>query len=320
MIVAILQAAISLFAAGPAAPETYTRACDGSAIVSAGDHYLLNATDEDNVIRLYRRGSPSKLVREFDLNSFLAPELNKKGAPKESDIEAVARIGDRLYWIGSHGRDKKGNREPSRHRLFATTLTATGSSARIAPAGAPYTGLIAAITAAKSAVSAALESAEPLPHQQGGIDIEGLAATTGGGLLIGFRSPLVLNQALLVEMTNPVEVTSAGAQPKFASPVLLDIGGLGIRDMIPAGPPNRYWILAGEPGPGARRALFSWTFGHAPELSSAPLPKMSGHPEGLLLDSKGTLFISTDEGEQGSPACKDRPNGERSFHLYAVPR
>ena len=48
----------------PAAPaQTFPQACDGSAIVSVGKGYFLNASDEDNIIRLYRVSNPAKPLR-----------------------------------------------------------------------------------------------------------------------------------------------------------------------------------------------------------------------------------------------------------------
>src|SRR4051794_25038847 len=49
--------------------ETFKGACDGSAVVAAGDGYFLNATDEDNILRLYKLGRPAP-VRQFDLSAF----------------------------------------------------------------------------------------------------------------------------------------------------------------------------------------------------------------------------------------------------------
>jgi hypothetical protein len=297
--------------------QTVGGACDGSAIISVGEGHFLNATDEDNIIRLYRLSSPAKPLRAFDLNALLKTE-RKKNVPKEADLEAVTRFGNRLYWIGSHGRDKKGNAEPSRQRLVATTISGSGAGTRITAVGSSFNALIPSLLTGNSNVASALKTAEPLPHQKDGIDIEGLAATGDGALLIGFRSPLVDGKALLVQLTNPLEVTSGANQPKFADPLLLDLGGLGIRDIIPAGKANQFLILAGETGVGPRSALFSWTLGEAPKTLTVTLPNSSGAPEGLLREASGTLFVSTDDGEQGTPACKDRPVNERTFTIQKL--
>ena len=90
---------LALALVGPDVPvaRTAARACDGSAIVDVGGGHLLNATDEDNVIRLYANGVIARPISEFNLNAFLKPAVNKRGIPKEVDIEGVARIDSRLY-------------------------------------------------------------------------------------------------------------------------------------------------------------------------------------------------------------------------------
>ena len=297
--------------------QTFTHACDGSAIAAAGGGYFFNATDEDNIIRLYSLAAPGKPVREFNLNAFLKPELNKKGEDKEVDFEGVTRLGDRLYWIGSHGRDRKKNREHSRQRLFATTLSGSGAAATITPAGVPYDGLLAALTAPATPVSAALRAAEPLAHEQGGLDIEGLAATSSGALLIGFRSPLVGGKALLARLTNPADVVAGKAPPQFGQPLLLDLQGLAVRDIIPGSRPDEFLILAGSSGAGGRSAVFSYVLNGRPEPLPLTLPKGPGSPEGLLLLGD-RLYVSLDGGDEGSPACKDRPVPDRSFTIHKL--
>src|ERR1043165_9524423 len=152
-----LVAAIGVVLASAAGRgEKVGYACDGSAVASASGGYFWNGTDEDNILRLYKPGAAAKPLRRIDLNSYLKPEVNKTGRPKEADIEAVARIGNRLYWIGSHGRDKQGRGEPSRHRLFATDLSGQGAAATLVTVGTPFRGLLVAAIAGSSRVSRAL--------------------------------------------------------------------------------------------------------------------------------------------------------------------
>lgn len=301
-----------------AAAEEVGRSCDGSAILNVGGGHFLNATDEDNVIRLYRLGSAATPVREFDMSSFLKVEKSKKG-PKEADLEGVARAGNRLYWIGSHGRDKKGDKESSRHRLFAVTISGSGASTQLAPAGKPFQGLIPRLTEGNSEVATALRAAEAKPHLNGGIDVEGLAASPNGSLLIGFRSPLVSSKAILARLANVGAVVDTGETPRLHPAILLDLGGLGIRDIVPTGKAGEYWILAGLPREGSTFKIYSWQEGGNPVVWKESLPAGPGSPEGLMADEGGKLLLSRDGGEMGSPACKERPVKERRFELVGVP-
>ncbi len=101
--------------------------CDASAAVAVGPTMFVVANDEDNVLRVYRKNKPGEPVHTFDLTSFLKPDAEHP----EADIEAATQVGDRVYWITSHGTNKKGKQRPSRHRLFATEVTeALGRTAR----------------------------------------------------------------------------------------------------------------------------------------------------------------------------------------------
>jgi hypothetical protein len=302
--------------AATSAASPFEEACDGSAVVSVGDGHFLNATDEDNVIRLYRLGQ-GRPVRSFDQNGFLRPEPKKKRGPKEVDIEAVARLGDRLYWIGSHGNDGKGQRETSRERLFATTLTGQGATATLAPVGKmPYAGLLGDFRKIQGGVGQALGAALNKPPKEGGISIEGLAADGSDDLLIGFRSPLVGNQAIVLPLHQAADLVQGGAAPRLGTPMLLDLQGRGIR-AIEAQPKaaGTYWVLAGPAGSGPGTfQLYEWRPGTKPmPLSGADLSTQGGGPEGLMVSDAGELLVARDGGDvQG---CKDQPLAQRRFEV-----
>src|SRR5262245_46723677 len=99
-----LAAVASVLSSVPAAPQArlelaeYTGMCDASAGVAIAADLFIVASDEDNRLRIYRRDRPGAPEQEFDLTAFL-----KLGADQEADIEGATRIGDRIFWITSHG-------------------------------------------------------------------------------------------------------------------------------------------------------------------------------------------------------------------------
>src|SRR5262249_12224977 len=93
-----------------------------------------------NILRLYRNDQAGGAVKEFDFNKFL--EVSGKAKQLESDLEAAARIGDRIYWLGSHGRTKKGVEAPNRCRLFATDIKFENGEVSLTPVGQPCKTLL----------------------------------------------------------------------------------------------------------------------------------------------------------------------------------
>src|SRR5262249_32234257 len=93
----------------------YSDMCDASAAAPISADMFIVASDEDNVLRVYRRGEPN-VVHPFPLDEFLVPDPDEP----EADIEGATRIDDQIYWITSHGQNKNGKDRPSRHRIFAT--------------------------------------------------------------------------------------------------------------------------------------------------------------------------------------------------------
>src|SRR5262249_19139254 len=118
--------------------------CDASAAVAVGRTMFLVANDEDNTLRVYRNNVPGRPVHTFDLTSFLKPEPTHP----EADIEGATQVGERVYWITSHGTNKNGKPRPSRHRLFATDVKTDGDNVTVIPAGVPYEKLVQDLSSA----------------------------------------------------------------------------------------------------------------------------------------------------------------------------
>ncbi len=164
----------------------YRGVCDASAAVALDESHFVVGNDEDNDLRVYRLGKAEAVAR-IPLNDFARPERKHP----EMDIEAAATIGKRIYWITSHGANGKTKHRASRHRLFATDMRNGGPVPTLTPVGRAYEGLLDDMRTRPGARPYRLEDAARIaPKEAGGLNIEGLAATPQGTLLIGFRNPV----------------------------------------------------------------------------------------------------------------------------------
>lgn len=296
----------------------HTGASDASTALAIDADYMLVADDEDQVIRIYDRNNSGLPVAQFDFTS----SLNLSGS-SEVDIEASTRVGNRIYWMGSHGNNSSGNDRPNRERIFSTDLSGTGAGASLSfvgyypfleddlrlwdidnghGLGANYLGL-----AASSADGV-------LPEQNTGFNIEGLTFAPGSNTTayVAFRAPLEpttnRTKALIVPVTNFTTIVnnSAGTgSATFGAPILLDLGGRGIRS-IERNSTGEYLIIAGPTGAGNDFKLFTWTGNAAdqPEERLADLTALqaNGSFESIVtvpdnLDENSTIEVLVDNGD-----------------------
>jgi hypothetical protein len=191
-------------------------------------------------------------------------------------------VGDRIYWITSHGRNRDGEERESRHRFFATAFNVTEQGkVELRAVGHPYARLLDDMVKdarlAKFHLGAAATRA---PKETNGLNIEGMCATPEGGLLIGFRNPIFEGHALIVPLQNPGELL-AGKPARFGDPLLLDLGGRGVRDMAAVN--GRYWIIGGSFDGGGKFHLYSWD-GGTNAAQKIPEAKFKGaNPEAILV-------------------------------------
>ncbi|HNQ89876.1 MAG TPA: DUF3616 domain-containing protein [Verrucomicrobiota bacterium] len=294
----------------------YRGLCDASAAIAVPGGSMLVASDEDNVLRLYDPRNPGPPIASYDLG----PGLELTGRSPETDIEACATVGDRVFWITSHGRNAKGKERPNRGRLFATRTSTVGGRVVVEVDGSPYVTLLADLIGSPALSRFRLDrAAEKRPKDKGGLNIEGLAATATGGLLIGFRNPIPQKQALVVPLLNPSELPSGGSA-RLGEPLLLDLGGLGIRDLVWIG--HHYLILAGSAQGGGSHRLYSWAGpGADAQFMSVVMPPEST-PEALvaLPGADGDrLMLLSDDGTRliGDCECKKLKNPlERRFRAW----
>ncbi len=243
----------------------YYGMCDASAAAPLGNVGFVVANDEDNILRVYRRDRGGMPTVTFDMSAHLQPDAKRP----ETDIEGSTWLNRRIYWITSHGRNRKAKVRESRARLFATRIAKVNGTTTMLSDGEPYYDLLSELLLAPQLDRFKLrEAAERAPKDKDGLNIEGLAATPSGELWIGFRNPIHKGRALVVPLLNPEEVIRVSIssmkelpsdrRARFGVPIELDLDGMGVRSIEFVQPLNEYLILAG-PRAAGDVALYRWS-------------------------------------------------------------
>jgi hypothetical protein len=262
----------------------HTRAADASAAIAIDSSLMWIGDDENQVIRIYNRNVSGAPLIAFNMTPFLGlTDLYDDGRPREVDIEAATRVGNRIFWIGAHSHASAligAETRTNRSRVFGTDISGTGASSTLTYVGrydflkldlvnwdasnqhgkgANYYGLS----------QSTLDGVDPKTPE--GFNIEGLcmAPASATTAYIALRAPIVpaanRTHALLVPVVNFTTVAVSGGPPgssQFGTPIELDLFGRGFRDMM--GGPSGYLIVAGPPqnetGPYPRDfRLFTWS-------------------------------------------------------------
>ncbi len=229
----------------------YQGFCDASAAIALDADHFVVAQDEVNSLWIFRRGVPLA-VREMSLNNIIGAD--------EADIEGTTRIRDRIYWITSHGANKNGKYRENRRRFFATDISYSNGIPEISIVGV-YKGLVADLIAHSALKDLGINisaSSERAPESEIGLNIEGLASTPEGYLLIAFRNPRTTKgEAMILTLRNP-EAVIKGYKPDFGKLHLLNLEGRGIRSIERVG--NQYFIVAGPHGKAETGTFQIWTW------------------------------------------------------------
>ena len=286
--------------------NVYYGMCDASAAVALDAELLAVANDEDNSLRIYSADAGGPPVQSLDLSTFLKVDPKKP----ETDLEGACWLGDRIFWISSHGRNRTGEYRASRHRFFATTLEKTDTGVKLVPAGRLYAGLLGDLLRDTRFKSFDFAGASRLPPKTpGALNIEGLCATRQGQLLLGFRNPIPRGRALLIPLTNPNEVLS-GQSARFGEPILLNLGGHGIREIVLWH--DQYLVIAGSYDGRGKSKLYRWAGGSAEPVEIPDVDLKGFNAEALIVypDGRWPFQLLSDDGTliiQGV-ACKSLKN------------
>jgi len=291
----IVALAVSIVSASGETLE-YKGVCEASAGAYVDNDHFLVASDETNILRLYKRGGPEP-VGAVNLEAFTGFD--------KSDLEGAAKIGDRVYWISSHSFNSSNEDKKKRRVFFATKTVFAG--------GVPSTvGVGKAITSLRDGLASAANAA---PKD---LNVEGLAATPEGGLLIGLRSPLRNGNAIVVPLNNAAAVVEGGS-PLWGKSIDVNLDGRGIRSMeLILGQKPHYLIMAGTlKDSGEEFKIYKWSGpGSAPErLDGINLKGIK--PEGMMqIPATGKLHLISDDGD----ICSDEagPEGGRRFRSIEI--
>lgn len=264
-------------------PVTYWPAgiSDASAAIALDDDYMVIGDDETNLLYVFDRKHSGLPVTTWDFNqgNLLALTDGTTGNWKELDIEAgvtsPATTG-KMYFMGSMSNSSSFNLKPNRDRIIAVTVSGTGSATTFANAGY-VSGLRAQLVTWGDAngynfTASAADGKDPKTID--GFNIEGMVfGPDNTTMYIGFRAPLVptanRTKALIAPIQNFETWFNNGAptgNATIGSPIELDLGGRGIRDIIRLSN-GTYVIIAGSYDGTQVAAAYRWT-GNASDAPS----------------------------------------------------
>lgn len=283
-----------MLATSGASAFIYKGLCEASAGAFLDDKHFVAASDDTNVLQIYERGKPDP-IGEVPVTSF-----------EQSDLEAAAVINDRVYWISSHSLTSKKRKDKDERKVFfATRIDTSGGKPTLVQVGTVATKLRKAL----------LKAADVKKKH---LNIEALAATPNGELLVGLRGPLGDgNMALVVPFRNPAAVVEDGAKPIFGEAVPIDLGKRGLRsmDLIPGG--GAHYIIVAGPVPDADGfAVFRWDGpGTKPkEIKGIDLDGL--RPEGAMaVPGTNLVQLLSDDGDICSDKKKKSKRRFRSIDI-----
>ena len=273
-----------------------------SAIQQLPDGRFLVVEDEKefpfSLLSLDADGNPSSTPL------LAAPAEASAPFEKLADLEGVTLDGaGYIYATTSHSRNTDGEEKKSRDKLVRFRIE--GNHA-VAPR--VVSGLKRALVEAHPSLAQAATIREV--KTAGGLNIEALEFSPEETLLIGFRSPLLDNNAIIACLENPAAMFNSDEAPRISpSLVTLNLEGNGIRGMsylpglggylIISGPVSsesvhfQLWFWRGRPDDQARRVTVDGLPGFA-------------HAEGIcpaLIAGQQWVVVVSDDGSREEDRC-----------------
>jgi hypothetical protein len=257
----------------------------------------------------------------------LALLLDLADPEAEADIEGLAVEDGWLWVVGSHARTrpkpKKGKQldlddlcdlKDTRPRCLLARIPLVEDKGVCAPVmicGDRRAGLVpqnkhGSDLARLIAKDALLKPFTKVPAKEGGLDVEGIAVC-GDRVALGLRGPVIATYAMLLEVTVRAKKSGKLAIDGGIAKRLLELEGLGIRDLKRCG--DDLLILAGPTtGLSGPCAIYRWRNWanepplhdkqvevHRPErIVELPFGRGVDHPEGLALWGDGQVLVLCD--------------------------
>lgn len=306
----VIRYAASAASLSPSSTRFFTGSSDASTAVAIDSQFMLVADDENQVLRLYDRSNSGLPIAGFDFTTSLALTDTSAGVPREVDLEASLRVGNRIYWLGSLSSSSSGDYRPNRNRLFATDVSGSGATTSLSYVGR-YDNLKANLISWGDAngynfTASAAPGVLPEATDGSGFNIEGLTiAPNGTTAYVAFRAPEVPTasraKALIAPITNFADlVTGLATTASIGAAIELDLGGRGIRE-IKRSSGGDYLIIAGPADTATGTApkdfrLFTWSgnAADAPVLRSADLtPMLAGGSFESIVDLPASFSSSS---------------------------
>ncbi len=281
----------------------YTGSCDGSGAVALDADHFIVANDETSKLLVFHRYEPGPPLQTVNIRKSLDLKKNE-----EADLEAMARIEDRIYLIGSHARGRDGKKEKERRKLVGIQIQRSNTGYTFHPVGDAYEDLLDDLTGHPGFATLKLKSAARASgNTPDALNIEGLCAAADGSLWLCFRGPRIGGRALLIPLLNP-EDALAGAKARFGLHVPLDLHERPIR-----GADNfqgQILLIADGNGKDRPPALYRWD-GQSSAATQLTIPEINIlDPESILLypdTGLQSLQILSDDGNRRliEKDCKD---------------
>lgn len=237
---------------------------DLSAVERLGNHIVLGS-DEGNVIQVLERTNTNTFVlkRKYSIPDGEETDRKNKGKHPELDIEGIAAENNTVYIVSSHSSKRKKvkpenpkGRSYSENRKRLAEIEDEENRRTLIKLKFDDEGKIQGKPKEKD-IWDVIENFDELkpftkvPSKENGVDIEGIAVWDEK-LYIGFRGPV------LRENWVPVMVTAFDEPTENANLRFVNLGGLGIRDIV-AVEKELFLLIAGPMGNGlGDYHLYAW--------------------------------------------------------------
>ena len=254
---------------------------------------------------------PDGKVRSRQLTRSLFDFFNS--AWRLDDLEGLTMDRDGfIYAITSHSRDGEGKERSSREKLIRFQI-----EGRRTVKPRVVSDLKQALTSQFPVMAAA--AAVQDVKGRGGLNIEALELDPHNGhLLIGFRSPLAGQKAIVARLENAAAVFESKAKARFA-PTLdeLDMGGRGVRGLSYM-PALQAFLVIGGPLSTADGGFGLWLW-KGPGTPARPVPVP---PEADLSRAEGVSPATVNGVERIIVVCDDgdRKSGRSATARFLDPR